>query len=843
MRINGNIVLNSDATGEIKHLYVEKLAVTPAAGSQAGRLIYNTADGLFYYNDGTDWRALATGGNAGAIQQQLDNLIASVGTAVNSNGTWNGAVAFTGDEILEDATSITDALSKLSAASSSADSLAELSDVGLSGLSANQFLQYSGTEWTNKTLVLADVTDVTATAAEVNVLDGITASTAELNFSVGVTSNIQDQLDAKQDQNASLSALAALAGNGIVVQTGADTFANRSIVQPTEGLTVTNADGVAGNVTLTLANDLAALEDLETTGFIVRNADDSAVTRTITGTVDRVTVANGDGVAGSPTIDLATVTQGTTGNLVKVTVDAYGRVTGNTAVVDTDITALIDSLYVSAAGDIVDGNLVFQNGATVTGLPAPVNPTDAANKNYVDSAVAGLSWKNAVAVIGVANQTISAPDADIDGYTLVDGDRVLLIGQTDDSENGIYVFDGDTSALSRSTDADVATELNGAAVFVQHGLVYADSGWTQTAALTTFAGQNWVQFTGAGTYSAGIGLNLTGNTFNVNLGAGIAQLPSDEVGVDLRAGSALILTTDGTTSSTDAASQLFLKLSATGALEQDSTDGLGIADGAVGNVKLENASFTIDVDGAGTTSIALGGNLDIYGNALQGVSTSVVDETITVTVANASSSQKGVASFVATDFTVTAGSVALAEGGVSNEKLENSSITINGDTGTFDAELGSTVLINGSGAINVVASNGLVEVGVDDASTSAKGVASFASTDFTVTSGAVSLVAKGISSLTDVETVGAEDGQTLVNEDGVWVNQRTFFVYTGSSSTSHVVNHNIGQKFCHVTVVDENDEVIIPESIKFNSVNQLTVLFTSAIACTIVVSGVAGVGV
>ena len=47
------------------------------------------------------------------------------------------------------------------------------------------------------THVLADVTDVTASAAEVNVLDGITATTTELNYTDGVTSNIQTQLDGK----------------------------------------------------------------------------------------------------------------------------------------------------------------------------------------------------------------------------------------------------------------------------------------------------------------------------------------------------------------------------------------------------------------------------------------------------------------------------------------------------------------------------------------------------------------------------------------------------------------------------------------------------------------------
>lgn len=40
-------------------------------------------------------------------------------------------------------------------------------------------------------------TTVTATAAELNLLDGVTATTAELNYMDGVTSNVQTQLDAK----------------------------------------------------------------------------------------------------------------------------------------------------------------------------------------------------------------------------------------------------------------------------------------------------------------------------------------------------------------------------------------------------------------------------------------------------------------------------------------------------------------------------------------------------------------------------------------------------------------------------------------------------------------------
>jgi hypothetical protein len=71
------------------------------------------------------------------------------------------------------------------------------------------------------------------------------------------------------------------------------------------GITVTNGDGVSGNPTLALANDLASLEGLSSTGIAVRVNTDQWVQRTITGTANQITVENGDGVFSNPTISLA----------------------------------------------------------------------------------------------------------------------------------------------------------------------------------------------------------------------------------------------------------------------------------------------------------------------------------------------------------------------------------------------------------------------------------------------------------------------------------------------------------------------------------------------------------
>jgi len=159
---------------------------------------------------------------------------------------------------------------------------------------------------------------------------------------------------------------------------------------------------------------------------------------------------------------------------------------------------------------------VFTNISTTTGTitTTPSGSTDIANKYYVDNVAQGLGPKAACQVGTTANITLSGLQT-IDSYTTLSGDRVLVKNQGTSSENGIYV--ASASAWTRATDMDVWSEVSGAYTVVLNG-GQANTGWVCTASKTgtiDVTAMPWVQFSGSGTYSAGTGLTLTGNTFSI----------------------------------------------------------------------------------------------------------------------------------------------------------------------------------------------------------------------------------------------------------------------------------------------------------------------------------------
>jgi hypothetical protein len=146
---------------------------------------------------------------------------------------------------------------------------------------------------------------------------------------------------------------------------------------------------------------------------------------------------------------------------------------------------------------LVASDLDFGGVAKATGLPAPSDSSDAATKGYVDSAVEGLAWKDSCRVATQSNINLSSPGAAIDGIPLSSGDRVLVRSQTAEAENGLYIWNGAASAMTRALDASTADELEQAVVTVEEG-TSAGATYRQTAVNFTL-GSDPVAWTTFGT--------------------------------------------------------------------------------------------------------------------------------------------------------------------------------------------------------------------------------------------------------------------------------------------------------------------------------------------------------
>ena len=174
----------------------------------------------------------------------------------------------------------------------------------------------------------------------------------------------------------------------------------------------------------------------EANGIIAHAGSGSAEPRTITGTSNEITLANGDGVSGNPTVSIPTA--------------------------------------VTFTGKTITGGTYSNIVATSTMAGDPTSALHIATKQYVDGLLAGLAKRSNVRVATTANVTISTAlnnGDSIDGVTLADGDKVLVKSQSSAEQNGIYVV-GSTPA--RDSLFDTYDEHVGALIHVEEGSTNAD---------------------------------------------------------------------------------------------------------------------------------------------------------------------------------------------------------------------------------------------------------------------------------------------------------------------------------------------------------------------------------
>ena len=329
----------------------------------------------------------------------------------------------------------------------------------------------------------------------------------------------------------------------VVGTTDIQTLTNKTLTSPTvSGLYLSDSsivfEGSTDNnneTTLTVTNPTAdrTITIPDVTGTVVTTGDTGSVTNTmLAGSIANEKLSNSaitingtsTSLGGSRTLGTDDISEGSTNKYFtdERAQDAIGTVVGSG--LDYDDTSGAISVDPSEfALSAVGAPTAAVNMATykITGLGTPTDAADAATKAYVDSATEGLHVHESARAATTVNVNLAnaLENGDtLDGVVLATGDRILVKNQTTQSQNGIYVVQA-SGQPSRATDFDTALEVDsGDFIFVYAGTQNGGTGWVQTnkPAIIGTDAIAFTQFSGAGTYLAGNGITLTGNSFSID---------------------------------------------------------------------------------------------------------------------------------------------------------------------------------------------------------------------------------------------------------------------------------------------------------------------------------------
>jgi hypothetical protein len=460
-------IQGANVSGQVGNALVSGTVYTNAQPNitSVGTLTGLTVNGVS--NLGANGNVIITGGSSGQFLQTngSGNLSwVTVGTSGISNGTSSVSVPVSNGNILANVNGST----ILTVASSGANI------TGYANVTGNANVGNLGTGG----LITATGN---ITAGNVTTAGKVVASALESNVATGTAPIVVASTTKVTNLNADLL-------DGYDTATAAT--ANTVVVRDANGnITGNNISGTLSTASQPNITSVGTLSSLEVTGNITTSAN--VVTDLIVGKTSGVTIA-----ATGSNQDIELKPSGTG------TVDVWSKVISNVAL--------------------------------------PVASTDAATKGYVDAAVEGLhihapcaaatpntlatissgtvTYNNGTSGVG-ATLTTTGTYTTIDGVNIASvGTRVLVKNEANAAHNGIYTYTSST-VLTRATDFDTPTEMGGGDfTFIQQGTLYNDTGWVMTDPVTTVGttNVNWVQFSGAGTYTAGTGLTLNGTEFSIS---------------------------------------------------------------------------------------------------------------------------------------------------------------------------------------------------------------------------------------------------------------------------------------------------------------------------------------
>jgi hypothetical protein len=291
----------------------------------------------------------------------------------------------------------------------------------------------------------------------------------------------------------------------------------------------------------TITNAQLANSSLSFNGVTVSLGGSGTITATATNALTIGTGLSGTSYNGSSAVTIAidstvatlTGTQTLTNKSISGSTNTLTNIP-NSALTNSSLTVGTTSIALGAT------SLTLAGLTSVTVTQDPIQALQLATKQYVDAAAQGLDAKASVVNSTTANLTATYNNGtsgvgatltnsgslaafSSDGISNSVGDRVLVKNQTTAAQNGIYtvttVGSGSVAwVLTRSTDMNTWANVPNSYVWVETGTTYGDTGWVCTSNAGGTMGTTaitWVQFAGAGTYTAGTGLTLTGTQFSL----------------------------------------------------------------------------------------------------------------------------------------------------------------------------------------------------------------------------------------------------------------------------------------------------------------------------------------
>ena len=331
----------------------------------------------------------------------------------------------------------------------------------------------------------------------------------------------------------SIAGTKTFTGKVIVPEPGAGTdAATKNYVDQEITENVTEQIGVSIQAHSAQLDKFAALS---TAGIVTRRDDGTIATHTISGTGGHVTVST-DASAGTTTIGLPNV--GTAGTYFKVTTDAQGRVTAGENPTTVDGFGITDAVH--KTGDTMTGLLKY---TSETNNERNFDENTLVTKKYADNVALGFVFHVACKtgtnenVAGTYTNGNSQPDYPGVGATLVTsvktigdvvlakGDRVLLTGQTEAKQNGVYVagdVSGDQVTLTRANDLDGHPRIkyNGASFLIAEGKNKGQVWRVSNTGEIVFGTDDitFVQVFAPTPLQAGAGITVTGSTIALAAG-------------------------------------------------------------------------------------------------------------------------------------------------------------------------------------------------------------------------------------------------------------------------------------------------------------------------------------